>query len=68
MKQPNAYDPDSLLTGEEAAKGMRYDNSDRVPCVSSFAEAQAVRKRAAAGEIAPTQILNVMPRMWVYRF
>lgn len=57
MKPPSAYDPDSLLTGEEVAKGLDYNNSSRVPITPN------IGTRIKAGELAVHRIPVFMPRV-----
>jgi hypothetical protein len=52
----NAYDPDSLLTGDEVAKGMTYDNSYRdYPSQSEY-------DRIITGQVPTEEILRIAPR------
>lgn len=53
----HAYDPESLLSGEEIASGCDYTNSRRR--WSNLNEYE----KACSGEITPEQILRIAPRM-----
>lgn len=52
----NAYDPESLLTGAEAAAGLTYRDKRVWP-------SEALYKEAVAGRIAPDLIPSVAPRV-----
>ena len=52
----NLFDPDSLLSGEEEAKGLTYANSSR-----KFPSAE-VRESVIRGEMAQADILKLYPR------
>jgi 2'-5' RNA ligase len=52
----NAYDPDSLLTGAEHAKGMTYDNSYRAY------PSQAVYDHIVSGKVSTEEVLRLAPR------
>jgi hypothetical protein len=53
----NMYDPDSLITGEEIARGMTYTNSTR----SWRNEEHYIQ--AISGELSPEEIAESAPRM-----
>jgi hypothetical protein len=51
-----SYDPESLLTGAEAAAGMTYTNSERV-----WPDAET-RRKAARGQLTHDEIAQFAPR------
>jgi len=54
-----SYDPESLLTGGEAAAGMTYTNSER-----AWPDA-ATRQKAAKGELTHDEIALLAPRQLI---
>jgi len=54
----NMFDPESLISGEEAAKGMTYDNSRRV-WPDTDTELDAIE-----GRISTDEVLRVAPRQF----
>ncbi len=55
----NMYDPNSLMTGEEASKGMTYTNSKRLfPTLEQ-------ELAAIDGRMEVDEILKVAPRVFI---
>lgn len=54
----NPYDPESLITGEETAAGITYDDPRVWPDFPTYQE-------AVAGRMTPEQIAQVAPRATV---
>ena len=55
----NMYDPNSLMSGAEADKGMTYLNSKRL-----FPNLET-ELAAIDGRLTPEEILNVAPRVFI---
>ena len=56
----NMWDPESLITGEESAKGLTYQNSHRVfPTLESQLD-------AIHGRIGVDEVLRIAPRVRVH--
>lgn len=52
----NLFDPDSLITGEESAQGLTYQNSSR-----KFPSAE-IRESVIRGEVSQADVVRLYPR------